>query len=240
MTRVSIIIPTLDRRELLSEAVETVREQTYDSFECLVVDGGSTDGTCSFLEGFDDEWLRVIEQDRPGGPATARNIGINTSDAEFVLFLDDDDLLYPYATNQLVTNITNQSADCAGVFATKHIITRNGRTLRRDVPSGLMTTPSIEHARAIGGPSGTIFRRRALKDVDGFDESFEMSEDLDLYLTLLSSYSLYGVDTVCCVRRLHEGQISNKKARPAENTTQRLIDKHHDVLDGYSDANGGH
>jgi glycosyltransferase involved in cell wall biosynthesis len=228
MVRVSVVIPTLNRRSMLAEAIQSIREQTYASLECLVIDDGSTDGTWALLDDLEDEWLRPIKQGDPTGFGHGRNKGIEAADGEYVVFLDSDDLLYPYAVERLVEALDAQPIDCAGAFAPKHVVTRHDRTMRRDVPTGVMSTPTLDHARAIGGPSGSIFRRDLLLEINGFDESLPSRMDLDLYLTLLKTYSLFGIDEVCTVRRLHDDQLSQNHGQ-IRTALRKISEKHHNL-----------
>ena len=224
MPRVTVVIPTLDRREFLEQAVETVRLQTHDPLECVVIDDGSTDGTREYLESLDYDSLRTIYRDETG-LSSARNAGIDAVDSKYVLFLDSDDILYPHASKTLVSALEDQPDDCAGAFGAKKLVTHRGREKNRHVPTGSMTEPTFENAMTIGGPASVMFRRDALEDVGGFDNSFEAREDLDLYLTLLERYSLFGIDEIYCERRIHGSQLSKDEDRIREGY-RKLAEKH--------------
>jgi len=225
MPRVTVVIPTLDRKEFLEQAIETVRLQTHESLECIVVDDGSTDGTREYIESLDYDALRTVYRDEAKGLSNARNAGIKASDGEYVMFLDSDDILYPHAAETLVSIIDERPDECVGTFASKKLVTHRGREKVRKVPLGKMTEPTLENVRAIGGPSSATFRRDALEEVGGFDESFDAREDLDLYLTLLKQYTLYGVEEICCERRIHTDQISRDK-KSIRQGYRRILEKH--------------
>lgn len=227
--RVSVVIPTYNRKEFLEQAVETVQLQTYEPLECVVVDDGSTDGTREYLDALDDDSLRPVYHDENRGQSAARNSGIEAAEGEYVMFLDSDDILYPRAAETLVSAMETRSEDCVGVFTSEKQVKNNGRVRKRTVPSGLMTEPTLKNVRQIGSPTCTMFLRRAIEDVDGFDESLPMRVDLDLYLKLLKRYSLFGVDEVCCERRLHESQISNDDEKVGEG--YRMIAEKHQIDD---------
>lgn len=94
--RVSVLIPTYDRADLVPGAVESVLEQTYgDELEILVVVDGSTDGTADVLRArFDDARLRILEKEN-GGLSSARNAGIEAARGSYIALLDDDDRCLP-------------------------------------------------------------------------------------------------------------------------------------------------
>lgn len=91
MSTVSVVIPTYNRAELLSRAIDSVLAQTYDDFELLVVDDGSTDDTEAVVTAYDDDRVRYLAHETNRGANPARNTGIEAAEGEFVAFLDSDD-----------------------------------------------------------------------------------------------------------------------------------------------------
>ncbi len=104
MTRpsVSVVIPVKNREKLLQETMQSVLAQTYENWECLIVDDGSTDGTFDSAVSFSeaDSRVRVIKRsnysETPGAPA-CRNVGSLISEGEYLVYLDSDDLLAPHS-----------------------------------------------------------------------------------------------------------------------------------------------
>ncbi len=95
---VSIIIPCYNHANLLREAVESVVSQTYQNWECIIVNDGSTDDTSNFtnylIQLYPQKALRLI--DKPNtGPADSRNVGVQNSSGKLILFLDADDKIHP-------------------------------------------------------------------------------------------------------------------------------------------------
>jgi glycosyltransferase involved in cell wall biosynthesis len=96
LPRVTVVIPTYNRRGIVMEAVESVLAQTVDELELLVVDDGSTDGTAEMIEAAhsSEPRLSVVRQAN-GGTSVARNTGVRKARAAFVAYLDSDDLWEP-------------------------------------------------------------------------------------------------------------------------------------------------
>ncbi|RJP25055.1 MAG: glycosyltransferase [Deltaproteobacteria bacterium] len=92
--KVSVIIPTYNRGELLEQAIDSVLRQSIDCHEIIVVDDGSMDDTPERIKSYGEK-IRYIRT-RNGGPAHARNIGMRMARGEYIAFLDSDDLYYPY------------------------------------------------------------------------------------------------------------------------------------------------
>lgn len=87
--RVSVIIPTYNRRDELAACIRSIEQQTFGEREIIVVDDGSSDGTCERLSG-EFAAVRVLRTPGRCGPAHARNVGLRAADGDFVLFLDSD------------------------------------------------------------------------------------------------------------------------------------------------------
>ena len=90
----SIVVPLWNKRDTVRETVESALAQTYDDFELIVVDDGSTDDSLAMLAGVDDPRLRILRQPN-GGAGLARNAGIAAATADWIAFLDADDLWLP-------------------------------------------------------------------------------------------------------------------------------------------------
>jgi glycosyltransferase involved in cell wall biosynthesis len=99
--RLSVIVPAHNAAPFIEQTLDSVREQTYDDWEVVVVDDGSSDGTWELLQGAGPR-VRSFRRERAGGPAVARNLALSNATGELVMFLDADDLLLPrYLESQL-------------------------------------------------------------------------------------------------------------------------------------------
>src|SRR3989338_9159858 len=92
MPKVSVILPTYNCARYLPDSISSVLSQTFQDFELLIIDDGSTDNTRDFIENnYKDPRVRYIRQEH-SGLAGARNTGLVSSKGEYVTFLDADDL----------------------------------------------------------------------------------------------------------------------------------------------------
>lgn len=92
---VSVIIPTHRRPEYLKRTIESILNQTYSSFEVIVVSNGAYPANEQVVRSFDDARLVYADQENSGGPASPRNHGIRLAKGEYVAFCDDDDVWLP-------------------------------------------------------------------------------------------------------------------------------------------------
>lgn len=97
---ITIVIPTYNRENIVLETLESVKLQTFENWECIIVDDYSTDNTISVINNYikDDKRFKIIEKTtEKKGASAARNIGWRIAKSEYIIFLDSDDLLAPWA-----------------------------------------------------------------------------------------------------------------------------------------------
>jgi glycosyltransferase involved in cell wall biosynthesis len=230
--RVSVIIPTYNRAELLSQTIESVLVQTRPDFELIVVDDGSTDSTVDLIEGYRDARLRYIYQDNAGGCA-ARNRGATESRTPHVVFLDSDDLFMPDALAELmgVADRYPETGLIGGGFeyidATGHIIGEYQPWLlgeQLDLTRWLLDCPFI--------PSATMIKRSCFEAVGGFDLEQEAAQDWDLWLRMAAAGCVMRwLKRSVCKYRLHGGgltvDIERQKRGYMRALGKHLGDDHH-------------
>ena len=108
---VSIVIPTFNRGNLISQTLTSILHQTLERWEVIVIDDGSTDNTISVMESWvqsDDRIRYVPRQTLPSGACACRNLGGALAQGRYVIYLDSDDLL---ATTALENRVAQMDAE---------------------------------------------------------------------------------------------------------------------------------
>jgi len=123
MDKVSIIVPVYNVEDCLSYCVDSLRQQTYKNIEIILVDDGSTDSSGEICDQYaqEDERIKVLHIDN-GGQSRARNIGVQASSSDWIMFLDSDDYYEKVAVEYLVALRDKFNADMA---ATTGVEVRN-------------------------------------------------------------------------------------------------------------------
>ncbi|MFV0221122.1 glycosyltransferase [Empedobacter falsenii] len=132
---VSIIIPTYNRAELIGETLDSVLAQTYQNWECIVVDDGSTDHTSDVLDNYTKKDSRISyhhrpKQYKPGGNG-ARNYGFDLSKGEYINWFDSDDVMLEDFITDKITNIENNDLIiCAQITVDSNLKALKTHTLK--------------------------------------------------------------------------------------------------------------
>lgn len=103
---ISIIIPTYNRCKKLKIAIESIRNQTFDKWEAIIVDNNSSDGTKELIKSIEDSRFKFFEIDNSGIIAKSRNLGIDKSIGKYIAFLDSDDWWDPSKLQNVYTVIS--------------------------------------------------------------------------------------------------------------------------------------
>jgi glycosyltransferase involved in cell wall biosynthesis len=220
MPTVSIIIPTKDRCALLAETLASVQQQSYQDWECLVIDDGSSDGTIAMVSGLTDKDPRIrfiVREGEKLGANVCRNQGLHRSRGELIVFLDSDDLLAPHCLDRRVALLLrNPDLDFvvfgAEVFTTKHD-DKNKHFHSQVLGDDLLRFLTNEFPWQTTGPA---WRRKTLLDLGGFDETLPSWQDVDLHIRALCTGKKYlrFVETDHYIRwQFDENKISVQQRR---------------------------
>ena len=111
MNTISVIIPVYNAEKWLTEALESLKVQTYGDFEAILVDDGSTDRSAAICQSFcnEDTRFRLISQSN-SGVSSARNIGIDSAKGEWIAFMDSDDIMPPDALEVMISHARKSGA----------------------------------------------------------------------------------------------------------------------------------
>jgi glycosyltransferase involved in cell wall biosynthesis len=204
---ISVIIPTFNRAAWVREAVDSVLAQSFQDFELLVVDDGSTDTTGEALIPYGDR-LRYIYQTRQGVSA-ARNRGLEMAAGEWLAFLDSDDFWLPQKLETQV-DFLNRNPQ-AEICQTEEIWVRHGRRVnprkKHRKPSGDIFAPSL--TLCLVSPSAVMLKKSLLLEVGVFDRSLPACEDYDLWLRISCRKPVFLIEEPLVVKRGgHPDQLS--------------------------------
>ena len=204
--KVSVCIPTYNRKDYLKETIDSILAQTYQDYEIVIVDDGSTDGTEEMVKKLDFPVTYYWQKN--AGDAAARNKLIELAKGDYISFIDSDDLLMPDAIERMV-RVMETEAEEVIVYGSYYRIDETGNIYgkcKRRLYSGNITKHLFKvifvHA------CGSMFPKKILKEPMVFDTSLKVCSDYDLWLTLSLDYRFIALDYPTFKRRRHLNNLS--------------------------------
>lgn len=209
---ISVVIPLYNKRDSIARTIESVLKQTFTDFEIIVVDDGSKDGSSEIVRSFEDERIKIIQQEN-AGVAAARNRGIKASNGEFVALLDGDDEWLPdFLSTQMALATHYENCD---VFAVDYQFRDHKGTESSTIIKGLPfaeedgeLTNYFEVAAISHPPICSISimaRKKALDAIGGFPVGIRSGEDLLTWARLACNYRIAYSRKVCATYNLGAG-----------------------------------
>jgi glycosyltransferase involved in cell wall biosynthesis len=238
---VSVVIPTYNRAHSIERSIASVLRQTFEDFELIVVDDGSTDGTQDLVRAIADPRVRLVSMPKNGGPGAARNMGIREAVADWVAFQDSDDEWLPEKLERQMERTREKDANWVAVYCGMVTI---GSVIERNSPRNQIRFrpgPDIEIVE--GDIRASLFRtsfvsaqmllarKSVLETIGGFDETFRVLEDWDLALRLAALGPFAFVDQPLVLQRFSVDSVTRDGERwvPAR---AKLYEKHHAAMAG--------
>ena len=190
--KISVIIPTFNRKKTLERAIQSVMDQSLLPFEILIIDDGSNDGTEQWVkENFQN--IKYIYQNNHG-VSSARNTGIENAHGDWVAFLDSDDEWLPNKLYEQVKAIDSNPE--MKFFHTNEIWIRNGMRVnqmkKHKKYGGYIFEKCLDICRV--SPSSVLIQKEVFDNIGIFDESLRVCEDYDLWLRITSKYPVVFLD----------------------------------------------
>ncbi len=192
MPQISVIIPAYNAEGTIVETIQSVRQQTFQDFEIIVINDGSTDRTVELVQTIKDRRLKVFSYEN-GGLSVARNRGIVRATNEFIAFLDADDLWTADKLElQLVALQQNPEAGVAYSWTCFMDVDEQGKAV------SFLPSPQYSFAGNVyknllvsdfvHSGSNTLIRRKAIDTAGEFDPALKSCEDWDYWLRLATKW----------------------------------------------------
>lgn len=222
---VSVILPTYNCAKFLSDSIGSILLQTYDSYEIIVIDDGSTDNTKEVLDPF-MERIKYISLEQNRGLPTARNIGIQSAHGKYIAFIDADDLWLP---EKLQTDIEylKMHPEVSMVYS-KHInVDEKGCVLnkgpKRCLPSGNIFVQLFSEQNFVT-TSSVVVLKKVFEKVGLFDEQLINCQDWDMWLRIAFYFEVAGINKLLIKYRHNPNSLSKNYQRVLKHQ-KIIIDK---------------
>jgi glycosyltransferase involved in cell wall biosynthesis len=222
---VSVIIPTYNRYKFLGEAIQSVLDQTFASYEIIVVDDGSSDDSRSLVKRFAEQSDRIHYhyQDNQG-VSVARNFGISKAKGKYIAFLDSDDLFLSTKLEKQAKYLQENPAvgmvyssfitiDEHSNYTATHTANASGYIYRELLYNCKIATPTV------------MLKRYVLDKIGGFDTSMILAEDIDLWIRVAEHFEIQAITEPLIKVREFPGNTFRDHKQILYSFT-RIADKH--------------
>lgn len=224
---ISIITPTYNREVLVQETIKSILGQTYNDWELILVDDGSTDNTEQAIQKYlSDDRIRYIKKHN-SGQASSLNIGVGYAKGDFIVFLDSDDIAYPNWLEVAAANIKDNTG-ILSVGAVRKF--SNGHS----VQEGMNTWKLYGKTWHLKFTCGSLFiRRSAFNAIGGYDAELKSNIQTDLGYRLVAYLQQTNLQAVILPNQylvqinIHEGERIRTNWRKRRDGGIQFLNKHY-------------
>lgn len=213
---VSVVIPCYGQAHYLGEAIESVLAQTYPHLEVVVVDDESRDNASSIASRYPG--VRCVREAN-SGMAGARNLGIRSTNGDFLVFLDADDRLLPGAVEAGLREL-EQHPECACAIGAYRRTAHDGKPLNTHEQPAVNRDQFAQLMRDnwAGFPARAIYRRSLFEHVRGFDTDLDAAADFGLNLAVARRFPVRSHEALVAEHREHGRNSSGDAAKMLRQT----------------------
>ena len=217
MPKVTVLMPVYNAAEYIKEAINSILNQTFDDFEFLIFNDGSTDNSADIVKSYNDERIKFYDYDQNQGHVYHLNHGIEIARGEYIARMDADDISLPRRFEKQVEFMdTNPNV---GVCGTWFKIMDSQNEIRHPIDNTNIRLALLDYC-AIGHP--TVMLRKTLLKESGirYETALCPAEDYWFWVFLSSFCELANLPEVFLEYRIHQNQISNYRRQEQEKISQ--------------------
>lgn len=229
---VSVIIPTYNRAHVLGRSIQSVLNQTYQDFELIVVDDGSSDNTEEVVRNFNDIRIKYIRHDKNRGLSAARNTGIKAARGQYIALNDDDDEWLPHHLEKSVSAFRKASPQI-GVVYSGYLNREGGRETYVSAPKTARIETNVHASLLRGnfvGVGTAVMRRECFAKAGLFDECCPSAEDWEFWLRVAKYYHFKYIDEPTVIKNETPGSLLSDTGRLIKGFELILAKNYQDFL----------
>lgn len=228
---VSIVLATFNRAYCLGRAIDSVLNQSFQNFELIVIDDGSTDDTKALVESYEDPRLRFFHNSANRGQTVCLNEGIRAARAPLIAFQDSDDEWLPHKLEKQVAAINAAPERVGVVYCDRWRVDGEEKTWSH--APHFTPEDGLVYVRALDGELHNIanqcllIRRECFENSGYFDENIRRHVDMELIIRLSEKYLFLHLSDPLVNYYITDDSISKRGEEVAINTWETIVAKHH-------------
>lgn len=210
----TVLMTVFNGTRFLASSIKSILNQTYESFEFLIIDDASTDDSIQLIESFNDTRIKLVRNPENIGQARSLNKGIEIAQCPFIARLDQDDVSTPDRLEKQIEYM-KKNPDITFTGTWMDIINHEGiklGTWRGNINSySDLVFSLLKCITPVYHPTA-MFKRKCVIDMGGYNPDLAPSEDYDLWVRLaLAGYKAHVIPESLCLYRVHETQQSQDR-----------------------------
>ncbi|MBT8245459.1 MAG: glycosyltransferase family 2 protein [Winogradskyella sp.] len=209
----SVIIPLYNKEKYILKTLETVINQSFNNFEVIIIDDGSTDNSVNLIENIEDNRIKIFHKENQG-VSSARNHGMQKAKSDYIAFLDADDLWLDHHL-QILFDLIQEFPE-AGLFSTGYLISFNShkkRAVIKGLPDefkGIITNFFKNNLYSpIVNSSIAAIKKSVLTNVNGFDLNLKSGQDTDFWIRVALENKVAFHNVVTGIYMKNDESLSN-------------------------------
>lgn len=210
----SVVIPVYNKANFIAQTLQSVLSQKFTDFEIIMVNDGSTDHSLEVINQFEDERIKIFNQENKGA-SSARNLGVKHASAEWIALLDADDYWYSKHLHELYKCI--QEFSVADVVSNAYEVQLSDNYIKsinysREISEEAFIVEdyfSYSYRDQLFWTSTIAFKKQCFQEIDGFDINLKTGQDLDLIIRFALNFNLcYNPKVTLKYKRYTENNLS--------------------------------
>ncbi|MEN6293489.1 MAG: glycosyltransferase family 2 protein [Methanobacterium sp.] len=238
---VSVIIATYNRAYLIGRAIKSILDQTFQDFELIIVDDGSSDNTKELITKYmqEDPRIKYIKNKRNLGLPKTRNEAIKVAQGKYIGLLDDDDEWLPNKLEKQVNKFQSTPKTVGLVYCGLIYISRNEKPSKTIIPKlkGNLFTDILKGN--FFGSSTPLIKKECFEKSGFFDGNFSNGEDWDMWIRISKNYEIDYVPEALTLYYVHGNQMSANFNDTIEGF-EKILKKHNEDINNYPSVYSTH
>ncbi len=220
--KVTVVMPAYNAETYLRQAIDSILNQTFNDFELLIINDGSTDATFDIINSYNDNKIRLINNEKNIGLVEVRNLGVYESKGKYIAFLDADDIAYPARLSEQV-NFLDHNYSFGMIGSSIELIYEKGLSPGKVMkyPADSEMIPSLLLFGNYFAQSSLMIRKDILPTAPY--REYPGTEDYDLWIRIANTHKIWNLPLVLVKYRIHTASISLEKADVIEEYVRTIV-----------------
>jgi glycosyltransferase involved in cell wall biosynthesis len=224
-----------NRELFIGESINSILRQTYENFELIVVDDGSTDGTCRVVETFKDPRIRLFRQPH-SGIASSANFGVAQARGEYIARLDSDDISLPERLRLQVSALETHPLAVLCYTDTEPFGGNSADLKRPRLPQDDMLVALKMCFLCPIVHTSVMFRKKAFNRAGAYSSKTPVAEDYSLFTRLILEGGFVAIPKILVKYRLHETSATQDNLATMRRLTKEIAVEHSKVFFRFSET----